>query len=375
MDKHTAQNIAKHLMVEHGLSDWSFVWIKAPLKFGNTSYRKREIQLSEPLTLLNDVIEVTDTIKHEIAHALCPNDRHGKLWQAKCLEIGARPQATYSSDNVILPEPTHRLECSNCSAVTDFYAKPRQVYSCVECCNKHNGGKFSYEFVLTLMVRNPETESETEMAVKKKKIGGYRKGSGFSSNPESAALQLEALARGRQRSVEVNTKKGVKHRTNISFPNEQIEAEFKALDTVDRGKLVTKHKAALKKMALDAKVRKASKTTRIYEVTVEGKKRIGKFEIANKEAFDAFVQASLSQRSEVLAPDTEGGAWWAQSDAITGELLEGTPTASKTVRLIFRSQGTVDEFAKLNGWEKGVFIQNCLSANSPDPDDIAQGTA
>jgi predicted SprT family Zn-dependent metalloprotease len=37
--------------------------------------------------------EITDTLLHEIAHALVgPRHGHDLVWQAKCIEIGARPK-------------------------------------------------------------------------------------------------------------------------------------------------------------------------------------------------------------------------------------------------------------------------------------------
>src|SRR5262249_35413457 len=54
------------------------------------------IELSVHFAASNLDEEVTDTLLHEIAHALVgPGHGHDEVWRAKCREIGARPEACY----------------------------------------------------------------------------------------------------------------------------------------------------------------------------------------------------------------------------------------------------------------------------------------
>ena len=77
MNLFEASILARSLMSEHGLADWGFAFDHARRRFGACNYTRRRITLSRPLTLLNGIDEVRDTILHEIAHALCPGDKHG----------------------------------------------------------------------------------------------------------------------------------------------------------------------------------------------------------------------------------------------------------------------------------------------------------
>jgi predicted SprT family Zn-dependent metalloprotease len=71
MNTALAADLARSLMAEHGLDDWTFVWTKAHSFAGDCNYQLRRIRLSAPWTKVNDETEVRDTILHEIAHALC----------------------------------------------------------------------------------------------------------------------------------------------------------------------------------------------------------------------------------------------------------------------------------------------------------------
>jgi len=93
MDIAEAEKLVTHLMRQHRLNGWHFKWDRATKRLGSCNYTKKRITLSAHQTRKREVIEVKDTILHEIAHALLPpRTGHGKLWKAKCLEIGAKPQ-------------------------------------------------------------------------------------------------------------------------------------------------------------------------------------------------------------------------------------------------------------------------------------------
>jgi hypothetical protein len=92
MDMAEAEKLATNLMRQHGLHDWQFKWDRATKRLGSCNYTKKRITLSAHQTKKRQELDVKDTILHEIAHALLPpRTGHGKLWKAKCMEIGAKP--------------------------------------------------------------------------------------------------------------------------------------------------------------------------------------------------------------------------------------------------------------------------------------------
>lgn len=114
MDLIKAEELAIQLMTLHGLieQNWRFEFDRSLRRFGVCKYRGKTIGLSRALVELNDEFEVKDTILHEIAHALTPNDRgHGWAWRQKCIEIGARPQRCYSSKEVARPKMRYQFQC------------------------------------------------------------------------------------------------------------------------------------------------------------------------------------------------------------------------------------------------------------------------
>lgn len=85
---------ARELMDEHGLHEWSFRFSAAESRLGECRERERLIRLSRRHAVNDDPRAVTDTILHEIAHALAGvKARHGPAWKAVARRIGATPRA------------------------------------------------------------------------------------------------------------------------------------------------------------------------------------------------------------------------------------------------------------------------------------------
>lgn len=106
-----AQTLLLEKMAEHGLVElgWKMNWDDAKKRFGYCSIGKKVISLSRPLTEANPESEVLDTILHEIAHALASLEHqadcgHDERWKAVCRRIGARPEACFGEDEVVMPE-------------------------------------------------------------------------------------------------------------------------------------------------------------------------------------------------------------------------------------------------------------------------------
>lgn len=112
--------LACKLLIKHQLinAGWRFKFDNSKRRFGVCNYSKKIIGLSRHLVELNDFFEVNDTILHEIAHALTPNDKgHGPEWQRKCIEIGARPNRCYKSSEIATPELRYQAVCDGCGHV------------------------------------------------------------------------------------------------------------------------------------------------------------------------------------------------------------------------------------------------------------------
>lgn len=145
-----AENNARYLMGKHQLKGWVFKWNTSKRAFGMCDHVKRILSLSESLTRLNNDKDVTDTILHEIAHALLPiNCNHGKRWKDKCIEIGAKPERCYDK-RIIKADYKYIYHCESCTKEHPYFKKPTRQVACGSCCNAYNSGKWSPRFVLKL---------------------------------------------------------------------------------------------------------------------------------------------------------------------------------------------------------------------------------
>src|SRR3954462_9851485 len=136
MNLYEAANLARQLIALHGLTDWRFSFDHARRRFGRCDYTDRRITLSRPLTLLNSLDEVRDTILHEIAHALCPKDGHGPRWRVVCRKIGARPVRCYTDTSVVSPPRAparYRFGCPRCNWWVERRRRSRRTYLCKLC--------------------------------------------------------------------------------------------------------------------------------------------------------------------------------------------------------------------------------------------------
>lgn len=100
MELRDAEQLAVNLLKQFGLaSAWRFEFDSAKRRFGCCHRSQRLITLSRELVLRNDQLQVEDTIRHEIAHALCPpRSGHGTAWTAMCKVTGARPERCYGEE-------------------------------------------------------------------------------------------------------------------------------------------------------------------------------------------------------------------------------------------------------------------------------------
>ncbi len=107
---------------------------------------ERVISLSNHYIKYNCVEMITNTILHEIAHALTPTHHHDIVWKNKFKEIGGNGERC--NTNSVMKYKWNAI-CPNCKMSTGMHRKSKVKSACFNCCTKHNGGVFSEKFLLT----------------------------------------------------------------------------------------------------------------------------------------------------------------------------------------------------------------------------------
>lgn len=132
MQTSAALRLARSLLNEHGLPNWTVGLDRAKARAGAAHFGRRRITLSGPLTRLHDEDDVRDTILHEIAHALVgPDHGHDAVWKAKAREIGASDSRCFSSEAARQLAPFVGV----CPAGHEVrrHKRPTRVFSCPRC--------------------------------------------------------------------------------------------------------------------------------------------------------------------------------------------------------------------------------------------------
>jgi predicted SprT family Zn-dependent metalloprotease len=137
-----AQNIAKNLIVEHGLSalGWRFNYDRSKRRLGCCKFSKRLITLSPYYTANSEEDTVRNTILHEIAHALVgPRNNHNNVWRCKAREIGCLARRTGSPDDrTAMPQGRYKWNCTGCGLTGSYHRRPKHLhvpnaYRCPRC--------------------------------------------------------------------------------------------------------------------------------------------------------------------------------------------------------------------------------------------------
>ena len=145
MNTDATRDLARALMDEHGLKDWTLAFDRAKNRAGNCIRKQRTISLSKPLMSLWTTGQVRDTILHEIAHALTPDDRgHGREWRVMCRKIGADPTRTWGHDGERQIEGKHLGTCPSGHTIRRHRRSKARV-SCSMC----NSAGFDSRYLFT----------------------------------------------------------------------------------------------------------------------------------------------------------------------------------------------------------------------------------
>lgn len=107
-----AELMYKFDLYQHG---WRFKFDNSVKRFGVCRYRRKIIGISIPLSSINGIDQVKDTILHEIAHAIAGNSAgHGQRWKDVCIAIGAKPERCYDSHSIETPTLRYYAICGGC---------------------------------------------------------------------------------------------------------------------------------------------------------------------------------------------------------------------------------------------------------------------
>ncbi|GIF03870.1 SprT-like domain-containing protein [Actinoplanes siamensis] len=132
MDLTEAERLATALMARHELTGWRLTFDDAKTRAGVCRPDRREIGLSRPLIALYSPAQVTETVLHEIAHALAGAAHgHDAVWRATAIRIGC-------SGRRCVPEEAPKVEgawVGVCRAGhrTSAHRRPIRVKSCRRC--------------------------------------------------------------------------------------------------------------------------------------------------------------------------------------------------------------------------------------------------
>ncbi len=129
-----AQRLSLALMRRHALDQWLFAFNRRKRCLGLCRHHEKRIELSIFYVGANDEDSITDTILHEIAHALAgPSAGHGPRWKAMCEKIGAKPQRL--DHEATMPGGRWKAVCPGCRRQYTRHRRPmrNRRYACRAC--------------------------------------------------------------------------------------------------------------------------------------------------------------------------------------------------------------------------------------------------
>lgn len=166
--------MAVGILQELGLTEagWTFGWNRRKTALGVTVWKGGkpfQVQLSGPLTDLNDRAMMEATVRHEAAHALAGHEAgHGPAWRQACRVTGAVPESCAVGAAKV--EPRWQAVCMHCGELRmrahRLTAKARSR-ACGRCCDALAGGRWDERFRL----RWVDTRAEQVTTVAAQAVG------------------------------------------------------------------------------------------------------------------------------------------------------------------------------------------------------------
>jgi hypothetical protein len=136
------RTLANNLMRRHNLAGWHFKFNDNRRRLGVCRYYERSIELSTYHVASGNWGEITNTILHEIAHALVgAGHGHGIVWKRKAIEIGCNGERCGHMD----APSKYLVECPSCKHTIKRNRLSKRRFSCSHCSA---GGRFDERFEL-----------------------------------------------------------------------------------------------------------------------------------------------------------------------------------------------------------------------------------
>ena len=137
MELNLVKILADKLLDEHGLIEkgWRFSFDRAKRRAGSCKFSKKEITIAKAYAEQQEVMEIKNTILHEIAHALVgPQHGHSQIWRKKAKEIGCDASRCH---HIVFSKPKYVLTCYNsCFKVSRH--RVNQSFMKSKICSKCN---------------------------------------------------------------------------------------------------------------------------------------------------------------------------------------------------------------------------------------------
>jgi len=119
------KDLTVKLLTHFGLyaKGWTFILGHEKELLGQCSYQAKTIKISKHLIGQGTDYEITDTVLHEIAHALVGGGHgHNCVWRAKCREIGAQPKQYADSLSYEVPHK-YEIQCQTHGTIAKRHRK------------------------------------------------------------------------------------------------------------------------------------------------------------------------------------------------------------------------------------------------------------
>ncbi|MCR6032800.1 M48 family peptidase [Nocardioides sp. zg-579] len=232
MDLDEAARMARGLLDEHGLRDWTVVFDRAKRRAGICRPAQRQIGLSGPLTALHDEAEVRDTVLHEVAHALVgPRHGHDAVWRATAVRIGCSGRRCSDPDAPAI-EGDWVGTCPGGHRITR-HRRPTRPGSCTRCSRT-----FSREHLLTWTHRGTVVPmGEAYDAALRRILDAPDPGRSAAGAPAPAprvGQRARIVAAGRYQGVVGTVLKRGRTRFHLRVRGQVLTVPFAMLEPLDR---------------------------------------------------------------------------------------------------------------------------------------------